>query len=761
MKSMVDRSLYATPLIGDIVPAAHELAIEGTSDGVIVLNAQNHVVELNPAARDLIGHTATEVIGQPVEQIWPEWPDQIECSRKAVREELVLNKGKEQRTCDVRILSLADESGHPIGRVAILRDVTERKRMAERVHKIGDEARRRVREQVALREVTALIASTLNLSDVLSHIAEQMGQIVDVTSASVCSWELETRTSTVLAEYHSPRACAQEQALGLGSSHVIEKQKFVETLLAGQPWTDLVDDPDLSVSERNHMVQYGAQAILYVPLRVRSRVIGFAELRESRRARRFTSEETSLCWAIAQEATVAIENARLYEQAQQELTERKQAEEALRKLNEELEDRVSQRTAELTRINAELVCEINGRKEAEARLLQRNRELLSLHSAAAATTASLDLQFVLETVSWEMANLLEIEGCVIYEWSEGADTVSVIAEYDSGGGEDNALMGQVCDLADYAQRGRVLTERYAQQMTVSQPDIDPAELARMQEAGIMTLLILPMVFQDRVVGLAEMRDSRVERTFSDHEISLAQFLITQAAGAVENARLYERAQREIVERVRAEDQIKASLKEKEVLLKEIHHRVKNNLQVVSSMLSLQARSVKDESTLKVLQESQNRVRSMALIHERLYRSHDLARVDFGVYIRDLAAQLVRSYRSYSGPVNLTVDADDVFLDIDTAIPCGLITNELISNSLKYAFPNGREGEIRIKIHSDHDDQLTMIVSDNGIGLPEGLDFRNTESLGMQLVNALVDQMEGSVELRSNGGTEFKITFAAP
>ncbi len=767
--SMAEQSLHVTPPVTatkDIVPAVYELAVEGASDGIILLDAQNRILKLNPAAQGMIGRPATEVVGQPVEQIWPEWPGEIECSSDAAPLELVLNKGKEPHTYDVRILSQAGTGDDSTGRVAILRDVTERKWMEEHVHRIGDEARRRVREQMALREVMAVIASTLNLNDVLNRIAAQMGQIVDVTSACVCSWEPEAQTSTVLAEYYSPNACAQEQTLGVGSAYVIESARFVDTLLSGQSWADFIDDPNLSESNKNHMLRYGARAILYAPLYVRGRLIGFAELRESRRARRFTLEETSLCWAIAQEATVAIENARLHEQVQEELTERRQAEDALRKLNEELENQVSRRTAELTRTNVQLVREVNERKEAEARLLERNRELLALHSAAAATNASLDLEFVLETVSWEMTSLLEIERCVIYERSEGADVFSVIAEYNTTDDEEKTWMGQVCDLAHYPLRKRVIAERSAQQMTISQPDVDLAELARMREIGIKTLLIVPMVFQDRVVGLVEMQDSQVERTLTDREISLIQFLTIQAASAVENARLYERAQREIKERIRAEEQIKASLKEKEVLLKEIHHRVKNNLQVISSMLRLQARNVGDQLTLQVLEESQNRIRSMALIHERLYRSQDLAKVDFGVYIRDLAIHLVRSYQAHLSHIDLNVDADGIFLDVDTAIPCGLIVNELISNSMKYAFPDTDKGKILVEIHSNHNDgsdkeQLTMVVSDNGVGIPPDLDYRNTGSLGLQLVNALVDQLEGSLELHNNEGTEFKITFAMP
>jgi len=538
--------------------------MKSTSDIILLLDARNRIVELNPAAQHLIGVAASEAIGQPVEQVWPEWPGQMERPPGDETEppEVVLNRGDEQHAYEVYISPLVNGRDRLISQVVVLHDITEHR------------------------------------------------------------------------------------------------------------------------------------------------------------------------WA----------------------------EEALRKLNDELEDRVLARTAELTQINARLVREINEHKRAGAELVQRNRELLSLQSAAAATTSCLDLPFVLDTVTWEMVSLLEVEGCAISEWNQETDTVSVIAEYGSAGWEEKKPVIKAYNLADYPLRNRVLAERYAQQMTISQSDVDPAELAYMQKANLKTLLMLPMVFQNRVVGLAEMKDSRVERTFTDREISLAQLLSIQAASAIENARLYERAQREITERMRAEEQIKVSLEEKEVLLKEIHHRVKNNLQVISSLLNLQSRCVEDQSVLELFQESQNRIRSMALIHEKLYRSQDLVRIDFAEYIRNLATHLVRSYRANLGPVNLKVDANDVSLSVDAAVPCGLIINELVSNSLKYAFIDGREGEIRIELRSDRDHQLTLIVGDNGVGFPKDLDFRHTESLGMQLVNTLTNQLGGTVELHSDGGTEFKITF---
>jgi two-component sensor histidine kinase len=321
-------------------------------------------------------------------------------------------------------------------------------------------------------------------------------------------------------------------------------------------------------------------------------------------------------------------------------------------------------------------------------------------------------------------------------------------------------VGKTFGLDAHPLRKRMLIERMGRQMTVNQLGIDPAERVYMQEADIQALLMLPMVFQDRIVGLVEMTDSQNERVFTDQEISMAQLLANQTAIAIENARLYRRSQQEIDERMRAEEQIKTSLEEKVVLLKEIHHRVKNNLQVISSLLNLQSQSIRDREALEIFKESQNRIRSMALIHEKLYRSHDLAKINFAEYVRSLASFLVRSYRAQAGPVGLKVQADDVALSIDAAVPCGLIVNELVSNALKYAFPDGREGEIRVVLQPDHDQHMTLVVGDNGVGFPDDVDFRDTESLGMQLVNTLVEQLDGTIELHKEGGTEFEIVFAS-
>jgi PAS domain S-box-containing protein len=214
---------------------------------------------------------------------------------------------------------------------------------------------------------------------------------------------------------------------------------------------------------------------------------------------------------------------------------------------------------------------------------------------------------------------------------------------------------------------------------------------------------------------------------------------------------------DLTDTIRTQQQLRESLRDKEVLLKEIHHRVKNNLQVISSLLSLQAERIADRETLDIFRESQNRVRSMAMIHERLYRSPDLAHVDFSEYLRNLTTAVFHSYRSISPQVEIDVEVTPVQLEVDVAIPTGLILNELISNALKYAFPENRAGKVHVTLESNGD-TLSLRVKDDGIGLPEGFAPENAKSLGYQLVLLLVDQLHGTLAISSEGGTCVTLTF---
>jgi len=218
-------------------------------------------------------------------------------------------------------------------------------------------------------------------------------------------------------------------------------------------------------------------------------------------------------------------------------------------------------------------------------------------------------------------------------------------------------------------------------------------------------------------------------------------------------------EREVAERKQAAEKIKATLKEKEILLQEVHHRVKNNMQIISSLFNLQSRHIKDKQASEIFKSSQNRIRSMALIHERFYQSEDMARVDFAEYAQNLTGHLFSSHGINPGAVKLNLKIKDVFLDLNTAIPCGLIINELVSNSLKHAFPGANNGEIKIAMHPSNKDGMEVIISDNGVGLPKEVDFRKTDSLGLHLVNLLAeDQLHGDIKLDRTRGTSFHIRF---
>jgi two-component sensor histidine kinase len=215
---------------------------------------------------------------------------------------------------------------------------------------------------------------------------------------------------------------------------------------------------------------------------------------------------------------------------------------------------------------------------------------------------------------------------------------------------------------------------------------------------------------------------------------------------------------DITER-KEEERVRAELREKEVLLKEIHHRVKNNLQIVSSLLKFQSRAIHDPAILELYRESQLRIQSMALIHEKLYQSRDLSWIDFGEYTRSLSNTLLRSYAGHAAGIRLQVDADPLALDVDRSVPCGLILTELISNCLKHAFPNGRAGEIHVGVHKENG-RAVLSVRDDGVGMPPAFDLARASSLGLQLAASLTSQLGGELKIHANGGTEITLHFDA-
>ena len=255
---------------------------------------------------------------------------------------------------------------------------------------------------------------------------------------------------------------------------------------------------------------------------------------------------------------------------------------------------------------------------------------------------------------------------------------------------------------------------------------------------------------------------REENTLLLDELESAYRVLEQSLGKAkyETQVAYQELRKRNDKLRQANQQVRDSLSEKEVLIREIHHRVKNNLQIISSLLALQARRIQDEQTRAIFDESRSRIKTMALIHEKLYQSHELASIDFAGYARDLATSLLQAYMANSSAVRLQTNIGHFPLSVDTAVHCGLIINELVLNAIKYAFPSGREGKISIQAYQDQGSECTLIIRDNGIGFPEDIDFHHPETLGLQLVHTMVQQLKGRIELDRSDGTRIKMVFPA-
>lgn len=372
---------------------------------------------------------------------------------------------------------------------------------------------------------------------------------------------------------------------------------------------------------------------------------------------------------------------------------------------------------------------------------------------------SLDLDTILQTAVEEVRQFLECDRVLIYRFnSDFSGTVVVESVAPGWRPALDSTIKDTCFGQNYAQaykegRTQVVDDIY--RADLSQCHIDILVLF-----DVRASLVVPILQGDYLWGLLCAYHCTGPRHWKDFEVDLLKQLATHMAIAIQQSQLYRQLHNELCDRERAEADLRASLKEKESLLKEIHHRVKNNLQIISSVLRLQSDYIQDDKVLALFKDSQQRIRSMALIHEKLYKSRDLTRIAMGDYIEDLTTSLLSAHRSVAYSVALSVNADKVWLNIDTAIPCGLIINELVSNALKHAFKGDHdaESEIQIDLRRQDSNCYCLSVTDNGIGFPSELDFRNTESLGLELVCVFTEQLGGEIELDDTEGTRFTVTF---
>jgi PAS domain S-box-containing protein len=495
--------------------------------------------------------------------------------------------------------------------------------------------------------------------------------------------------------------------------------------------------------------------------------------------------------------------------------ERKRTEMALRKANDELEMKVQERTGELVRANEALQAEITERKQAEKALQETQERFASFmrHLPGAAWIKDVQGHYVYANkVAEKIFNttLGELLGRTddqifpadtagqfrendrhVIESGQNLQTIETLLQDDGvlhhsvvskfpifdRNGALTMVGGVAIDITGWKRAEEKLTlyREIFDKSTDGIAIIDPKGYYIEQNRAHRALVgygdeeldgktpaihLGEEVFSKIGQELAETGRYRGEvishtKMGTSVPIELSAFTVRDEK---DETICYVGVKRDITERKQAEEQIRRSLSEKEVLLKEIHHRVKNNLQIISSLLNLQSRNITGKKAREKFKESQNRVKSMALIHEKLYQSGNLEGIYLQEYIHNLLKYLFSSYGVDTSKIKLKINAHNMLLSLDKAIPCGLIVNEIVSNSLKYSFPRGVQGEVYVDLRPDGDNYL-LIVGNNGIPFPEDVNFRKTKSLGLQLVCALVEQLRGTIELNRSRGAEFRITFS--
>ncbi|MBD1909682.1 GAF domain-containing protein [Leptolyngbya sp. FACHB-8] len=475
------------------------------------------------------------------------------------------------------------------------------------------------------------------------------------------------------------------------------------------------------------MEQLQVRAKLIVPILQGDHLWGLLVANHCSKPRTWQPWEGELLSQLATQVGIAIQQANLYEQAQLELAERQRAETALQHLNRELEQRVQERT--------------------EALLQQAEQERL-LRFVTQHIHQSFNFDTILTTVLLETRQTLKADRVALYrfnpDWSGSFVAESVEEGWVPLVGPNIQKVWEDTHL-QVSQGGRYQKHETFALSDIYQANLSHCHLELLEQFQAKAFAIAPIFVHDTLWGLLAAYQNTGPRTWQSWEIDLLQQISLQTAIAIQQSELY--------------SQLKNELRQKEVLIKEVHHRVKNNLQVVSSLLNLQSASIENPDILQPFIESQRRISVMAMIHERLYRSGNLARLNFADYIRDLVDDVFQSYLPVGLMVNWSVEVANLDLELDLAIPCGLIVNELVSNAIKYAFSDDLGGEILI-LFENNLSQYNLIIQDNGIGFPEHLDFRQTESLGMQIVCALTRQLGGTIELSRSSGTTFTIIFDA-
>lgn len=772
------------------------------SDAIIAINEQQQITLFNQGAEAIFGYTAAEVLGHPLDILLPQRfigphrshvhqfdRSQNRTARRMAERGEVFGRRKDGTEFPAEASISRLEIGGEVIFTAILRDISDRKQVEQQL-------RTKAEQERALNRVVQMIRNSLELDTIFATATQEMTQLLQIEQTNIIQYLPERQCWRILVSAQLGDAIPSSVGVEIPdiNNPLSERLKRGEIIRIDQ--TSSIDDP---LNQR--MAERFPGSWLLIPLMVGETIWGCLGQLAQRENFYWTEEQVELSEAVASQLAIAIQQAQLFQQVQH--------------LNQVLAQRVQEQTTQLQLALAaahmgvwEVDC-ATGREywspevyamlgfcsDAQGRVLdQQGREVVpyptvSFYWSRVHPEDRAHIQN-LQAEARQQRTFCEDERRVMmpdgsYRWH--LSRASYL--YDEAGNAVK-LIGISMDVSDRKAADEALREREDLFRSIFQHSPTPIGLMRLADQAIVKvnsawldllgysaaelpgltladittpedLALDQQQMQLLLTGQAtccQMEKHLVKKTGEPVWVNLTVSLLRDANGTpIYSLGISE----DITERKRVEQELRASLAEKEVLLQEIHHRVKNNLQIVSSLMRLQMGRVEDQRITRLIQETQHRIQSMALIHEQLYQSSNFAQIDFGDYVCKLVQTLLRSYGVSPSLIHTTVETNNIALKLDLAIPCGLIINELVSNALKYAFPNHQAGTITIRLRPSTTavDRVILVIADDGIGMPAGFDWKTSESLGLQIVYGLVHQLRGTLTLDTQDtqrGTRFEI-----
>jgi len=769
-----------------------ERAISASSNGIVIVDAKQPdfpVISVNPAFERVTGYSAQDIIGKNcrILQGKDRHQDGLKIIRQALKNEesctVVLRNYCKDGTLfwnRVTISPIHDDQGILTHYLGIQNNITEIKSAEERLLE-------KVKREELFGMITQRIRESLDLREILTTTVQEVKQLL-LSDRVLVYRVLSNYTGQVIAEAVNP-----------GWTRTLD-QKFPEEIFPRECYDEYIAGKTYALSDVCHpnirpclvefLQEFQVKSKIVVPIVQNNLLWGLLIVHQCDQIRQWKTEEVTLLKQIASQLAIAIQQSEYYQQLQTELKERIVAEKALLMSQQRIQYLLSSSPGILYSLRAHDSFDLTFVSDNAYDLI--GYELLEmfepnfwsdhLHPEDKNKIDHYGLKTLFKQGSYsheyrfwhkegryiwiyDQLNLVRDENGspleIIGYWIDISDRKEIEEKLQE-------TTSRLTSLISNLQLGVLVKDEHNKVALINQAFCDIFKTTNCsnrligQEWGNIGDEFAPLFEHPEEISQNHQKIVANQEIVTNQEIQLADGRILEQnyvpilIDSVDRGHLW--MYRDISDRKQAESKLVTSLQEKEVLLKEIHHRVKNNLLVVSNLLEFQADYVSDSSLIKVLEDSRSRIYSMALIHEKLYRSMTLDTINFGEYLEDLVHNLFESYNLENNRVTFDLNIEPVLLNIETAHPCGLIVNELLSNTLKHAFPQGRKGQVKITMYQQNNGQIVVEVADNGIGFPEDLDFRNVESLGMELVCTLTEQLEGEITLLRDHGTTFELRF---